>query len=47
VNAANQTALFGNQEHPVLRELRQVNLEELSPLEALNTLARLLELVKE
>jgi DNA mismatch repair protein MutS len=44
---AAQTALFGDVEHPVLQELRKVEIEELAPLEALNVLARLIEIAKE
>ena len=36
-----QLALFGPAEHPVVRELRELALEETTPLEALNLLAEL------
>jgi len=39
-----QTMLFGEVEHPVLQELKKINVNELAPLEALNVLARLIEL---
>ena len=36
----NQLPLFGAEPHPVLEELRRLELERLSPLEALNRIAR-------
>jgi DNA mismatch repair protein MutS len=42
-----QTALFGEVEHPVIQELKKIRIDELAPLEALNVLARLLELAKQ
>jgi len=41
-----QTTLFGDAEHPVVKELKNVKIDELSPLEALNVLARLIEMIK-
>jgi DNA mismatch repair protein MutS len=35
----NQLPLFGSEPHPVLEELRRLELEKLSPLEALNRIA--------
>ncbi|MFQ6090091.1 MAG: hypothetical protein ACE5LD_01430, partial [Candidatus Bipolaricaulia bacterium] len=36
-----QLALFAAEEHPVLKKLKQVDLESLTPLEALELLAEL------
>ena len=41
-----QTTMFGATEHPVIKELESITVEDLSPLEALNALARLVEMVK-
>jgi len=38
-----QPALFGGEPHPVLEELKKVDVEKLTPIEALNLLAKLKE----
>jgi hypothetical protein len=42
-----QTSMFGDAEHPVVAELRKIKADELTPLEALNVLARLTGLLKD
>jgi len=41
VESRDQLSLFGDKLHPVLKELRGMNMNELTPLEALNILAEL------
>jgi len=41
-----QASLFAEAEPPVVRELKDIKVEELSPLEALNVLARLVQMIK-
>jgi len=42
-----QTTLFGDTDHPAIEELKNTKVDELSPLEALNLLARLTQMIKE
>ncbi len=42
-----QTSLFREEEHPAIAELRKVDTEELTPLQALNVLAKLVAMIKE
>jgi len=44
---SSQTTLFGDTEHPAIKELKNTKVDELSPLEALNLLARLTQMIKE
>lgn len=41
VESRDQLSLFGSKAHPILKELRELNMNELTPLEALNILAEL------
>ncbi len=42
-----QTSMFGDDEHPAIKELKNLKIDELAPLEALNLLAKLIDLAKE